>query len=115
MLVSADLPVGVDLVIEVDVCIPELASFSVVGEVGSFRKSVLASSSNNNWLTVNSLETGISAVFSVVGVAEVLVVLFAANVESLVENVGAEPVGVVTILGSGLGEDLREVLGVVLS
>jgi hypothetical protein len=36
VLVSADLPVGVNLVIEVDVSIPELASLSVVGEVGSF-------------------------------------------------------------------------------
>jgi hypothetical protein len=33
---SADFPVGVDLVIEVDVCIPELTSNSVVGKVGSF-------------------------------------------------------------------------------
>jgi len=36
VLVSANLPVGVNLVIEVDVSIPELASLSVVGEVCSF-------------------------------------------------------------------------------
>lgn len=81
---SADFPVGVDLVIEVDVSIPELTSNSVVSEVGGFWKSVLATCSDNNWVTVNSLETSISAVLSVVGVAEVLVVLYAANIESLV-------------------------------
>ena len=66
-------------------------------------------------MTVNSLETSISAVLSVVGVAEVLVVLFATNVESLVQNVGAEPVSVVTVFGGGLSEDLGEVLGVMFS
>ena len=101
--------------IEVNVSIPELTSNSVVGEVGSFRKSVLASSGDNNRLAVNSFETCISAVLSVVGVAETLVVLFAANVKSLVKNVSAEPIGVVAVLGGSLGEDLSEVLGVVLS
>ena len=66
-------------------------------------------------MAVNSLETCVSAVLSVVGVAEVLVVLFATNVESLVQNVSAEPVSVVTVLGGGLSEDLGEVLGVVFS
>jgi hypothetical protein len=66
-------------------------------------------------VAVNSLETCISAVLSVVGVAEVLVVLFATNVESLVQNVGAEPVSVVTVFGGGLSEDLGEVLGVMFS
>ena len=66
-------------------------------------------------MAVNSLETCVSAVLSVVGVAEVLVVLFATNVESLVQNISAEPVSVVTVLGGGLSEDLGEVLGVVFS
>jgi hypothetical protein len=66
-------------------------------------------------VAVNSLETCVSAVLSVIGVAEVLVVLFATNVESLVQNVSAEPVSVVPVLGGGLSEDLGEVLGVVFS
>ncbi len=64
---------------------------------------------------MNSFEVSISAIFSVVGVAPVLVVLFAANIEGLAKNVGAEPVSVIAVLGGGLGEDLGEVLGVVLS
>jgi hypothetical protein len=63
---------------------------------------------------MNSLEGGISAVLSVVAVAEALVALGAASVNSLVKNVGAQPVSVVTVLGRGLGEDFSEVLGVVL-
>jgi hypothetical protein len=66
-------------------------------------------------VAVNSLETCVSAVLSVVSVAKVLVVLFATNVESLVQNISAEPVSVVTVLGGGLSEDLGEVLGVVFS
>jgi len=64
-------------------------------------------------MAVSTLEASISAVLSVVGVAEVFVVLFAAEVECLFEDIGAEPVGVVTILGGGLGEDLGETLGIV--
>jgi len=63
---------------------------------------------------MNSLEGGISAVLSVVAVAEAFVALGAASVNSLVKNVGAQPVSVVTVLGRGLGEDFSEVLGVVL-
>jgi hypothetical protein len=48
-------------------------------------------------------------------VTEVLVVLFAANVKSLVENIGAQPVGVITVLGGSLGKNLGKVLGIVLS
>lgn len=64
---------------------------------------------------MNSFEFDILAILSVVGVAPVLVVLLAANIKSLVENVGAEPVGLIAVLSCGLGEDLGEVLSVVLS
>lgn len=64
---------------------------------------------------MNSLEVDILTILGVVGVAPVLVVLFAAKVESLVENVGAEPIGLIAVPCGGLGKDLSEVLSVVLS
>ena len=64
---------------------------------------------------MNSFEVDIRTILSVVGVAPVLVVLLAANIKSLVENVGADPVGLIAVPCSGLGEDLSEVLSVVLS
>ena len=47
--------------------------------------------------------------------AETLVGLEATNIEGLLEDVGAEPVGVVTVSGGSLSEDLSESLGVVFS
>jgi hypothetical protein len=48
-------------------------------------------------------------------VAETLVGLEATNIEGLLEDVRAEPVGVVTVSGGSLSEDLGESLGVVFS
>ena len=66
-------------------------------------------------MTVNALEVSVSAVLSIVGVLKALVGLDATDVEGLLENIRAEPVGVVAVSGGSLGEDLGESLGVVFS
>ena len=46
---------------------------------------------------MNSFEVDIRTILSVVGVAPVLVILLAAKIKSLVENVGADPVGLIAV------------------